>query len=126
MAAAGDAGTRGRRPAPGGSNLRCAVLITLAVGWGAVLWLLAQTDQVPTGKDRATLRADAVKTGATIALATVQPLPATSDDGPALVVDNPLDEGLIAGFLFGYRHRTHAAYLADLRDFHAATIDADR
>jgi hypothetical protein len=47
-----------------------AVLITLAVGVAAVLWLLAQAGQVPAGKDRATLTADAVKTGATIALGT--------------------------------------------------------
>jgi hypothetical protein len=47
-----------------------AVLITLAVGVAAVLWLLAQANQVPAGKDRATLTADAVKTGATIALGT--------------------------------------------------------
>jgi integrase/recombinase XerD len=46
----------------------------------------------------------------------VQSLPATLD-GPALVVDDPLDEGLITGFLLGYRHCTRAAYLADLRDF---------
>lgn len=31
----------------------------------------------------------------------------------------PLDEDLLAGFLLGYRHRTRAAYLADLRDFYA-------
>jgi hypothetical protein len=47
-----------------------AVLITLTVGLAAVLWLLEQADQVPAGKDRATLQADAVKTGATIALGT--------------------------------------------------------
>jgi hypothetical protein len=47
----------------------------------------------------------------------VQPLPTTPNDGPALLADNPPDEGLIAGFLLGYRHRTRAAYLADLRDF---------
>jgi hypothetical protein len=47
-----------------------AVLGTLAVGWAAVLWLLAQADEVPAGKDRATLRTDAVKTGVTIALGT--------------------------------------------------------
>jgi integrase/recombinase XerD len=47
----------------------------------------------------------------------VQPSPATADDEPAPLVDNPLDEGLLAGFLLGYRDRTRAAYLADLRDF---------
>jgi uncharacterized protein YjbI with pentapeptide repeats len=47
-----------------------AVLITLIVGFAAVLWLLEQADQVPAGKERATLRADAIKTGATIALGT--------------------------------------------------------
>jgi integrase/recombinase XerD len=46
-----------------------------------------------------------------------QPSPATSDDRPALPANDRLDEGLIAGFLLGYRHRTRAAYLADLRDF---------
>jgi integrase/recombinase XerD len=47
----------------------------------------------------------------------VQPLLGTPDDWSALLADNLLDEGLIAGFLLGYRHRTHAAYLSDLRDF---------
>jgi hypothetical protein len=47
-----------------------AVVVTLTVGVAAVLWLLEQADQVPAGKDRATLQADAVKTGATIALGT--------------------------------------------------------
>jgi uncharacterized protein YjbI with pentapeptide repeats len=47
-----------------------AVVVTLTVGVAAVLWLLALADQVSAGKDRATLQADAVKTGATIALST--------------------------------------------------------
>jgi integrase/recombinase XerD len=47
----------------------------------------------------------------------VQPLRATVDDGRELLGDNLLEEGLLAGFLLGYRHRTRAAYLADLRDF---------
>jgi hypothetical protein len=47
----------------------------------------------------------------------VQRSSATADDEPALLVETPLDEGLITGFLLGYRHRTRAAYLADLRDF---------
>jgi uncharacterized protein YjbI with pentapeptide repeats len=51
-------------------SFAAAVLVTLVVGLTAVLWLLEQADQVPAGKDRATLRADAVKTGATIALGT--------------------------------------------------------
>jgi hypothetical protein len=32
---------------------------------------------------------------------------------------NTPDEHLLARFLLGYRDRTRAAYLADLRDFHA-------
>jgi hypothetical protein len=47
----------------------------------------------------------------------VQPSPATPDDRPALPANDRLDEGLIAGFLLGYHHRTRTAYLADLRDF---------
>jgi hypothetical protein len=47
-----------------------AVVFTLAVGVVAVLWLLRQANQVPAGKDRAAAQADAVKTGATIALGT--------------------------------------------------------
>jgi hypothetical protein len=48
----------------------------------------------------------------------VQPSPATPDDRPALPANDRLDEGVIAGFLLGYRcHRTRSAYLADLRDF---------
>jgi hypothetical protein len=64
-------------PVPGAAARRrvnltfaAAVLVTLAVGLAAVLWLLAQADQVPPGKDRAAAQADAVKTGATIALGT--------------------------------------------------------
>jgi hypothetical protein len=64
-------------PVPGAAARRrvdltfaAAVLITLAVGWAAVLWLLGQAEQVPVGKDRATAQADAIKTGATIALGT--------------------------------------------------------
>ena len=49
----------------------------------------------------------------------IQPVAATPGDRPALLVERPLDEGLLAGFLLGYRHRTRAAYLADLRDFRA-------
>ena len=65
------------RPIPGADARRrvdltfvAAVLVTLAVGWAAVIWLLGQADQVPAGKDRAAVRADAVRTGATIALGT--------------------------------------------------------
>jgi integrase/recombinase XerD len=47
----------------------------------------------------------------------IQPVAATPDDRPALLAGNLLDEGLLAGFLLGYRHRTRAAYLADLHDF---------
>jgi hypothetical protein len=43
---------------------------------------------------------------------------ATANDEPALPIDNPLEEGLIAGFLLSYQDRTRAAYLADLRNFH--------
>ena len=64
-------------PVPGAAARRqvdlafvVAVLITLAVGLAAVLWLLGQADQAPAGKDRAALRAEAVKTGATIVLGT--------------------------------------------------------
>jgi uncharacterized protein YjbI with pentapeptide repeats len=46
-----------------------AVLVTLAVGWVAVLWLLEQAEKAPA-EDRATLQAEAVKSGATIALGT--------------------------------------------------------
>jgi hypothetical protein len=47
-----------------------AVAVTLAVGLVVVLWLLGQASQVPPGKDRVMLQADAVKTGAAIALGT--------------------------------------------------------
>jgi hypothetical protein len=47
-----------------------AVLITLAVGWGAVVWLVEQADQVTDEKAKAAAKADAVRTGATIALGT--------------------------------------------------------
>jgi hypothetical protein len=47
-----------------------AVFVTLAVGAAAVLSLLGQAAHVPAGKDRAAAQADAVKTGATIALGT--------------------------------------------------------
>jgi hypothetical protein len=47
-----------------------AVIMTLAVGWAALLWLLGQADQVPPGEDRVAVQADAIKTGATIALGT--------------------------------------------------------
>jgi hypothetical protein len=64
-------------PVPGAAARRqadlafaAAVLITLAIGLAAVLWLLRQADQAPAGKERATLRAEAVKTGATIVLGT--------------------------------------------------------
>jgi Pentapeptide repeats (9 copies) len=64
-------------PVPGAAARRrvdvsfaAAVVITLAVGWAAVLWLLGKADQVPAGKDRATAQADAVRTGAAIALGT--------------------------------------------------------
>jgi hypothetical protein len=64
-------------PVPGAAARRrvdltfaAAVLITLIAGLAAVWWLLEQAAQVPAAKDRATLRADAVKTGATIALGT--------------------------------------------------------
>jgi site-specific recombinase XerD len=56
--------------------------------------------------------------------AAVQP-PAVPSRLRALLVDTESDESLIAGFLLGYGDRTRAAYLADLRDFHAwcARID---
>jgi hypothetical protein len=64
-------------PEPGAAARRrvdltfaAAVLITLAVGLVTVLWLLEQADQADAGTERATLRAEAVKTGATIALGT--------------------------------------------------------
>src|SRR5215211_5128989 len=64
-------------PVPGAAARRqvdlafaAAVLITLAIALTVVLWLLAQAEQVPPGKDRATAQADAIKTGATIALGT--------------------------------------------------------
>jgi hypothetical protein len=47
-----------------------AVLVTLAVGLAAVLWLLAQADEIPAGKGRVTAQADAIRTGGTIALGT--------------------------------------------------------
>src|SRR4029450_11812399 len=37
----------------------------------------------------------------------------------ALLLDAESDQRLITGFLLGYGNRTRAAYLADLRDFHA-------
>jgi hypothetical protein len=37
----------------------------------------------------------------------------------ALLLDAESDQSLITGFLLGYGDRTRAAYLADLRDFHA-------
>src|SRR6266511_5885682 len=43
---------------------------------------------------------------------------------PVLRADAQSDEGLIAGFLIGYRDRTRAAYLADLRDFYAWCMNA--
>jgi cytochrome b561 len=79
LALAGLAWWAARRPppVPGAAARRqadltfaAAVLVTLAVGLAAVLWLLGQADQVSAGKDRATAQADAVKTGATIALGT--------------------------------------------------------
>jgi uncharacterized protein YjbI with pentapeptide repeats len=79
LALAGLAWWTARRPAPvpGAAARRqvdltfaAAVLVTLAVGLAAVLWLLGQADQVPPGEDRATLQTDAVKTGAAIALGT--------------------------------------------------------
>jgi hypothetical protein len=60
----------GCRLAPSGPPFAAAVLITAAVGWWAVVWLVEQADQVPAGKDRAAAQAEAVKTGATIALGT--------------------------------------------------------
>jgi hypothetical protein len=36
-----------------------------------------------------------------------------------LLINTESDESLITGFLLGYSDRTCAAYLADLRDFHA-------
>jgi integrase len=50
--------------------------------------------------------------------AAVQP-PAVPHRLRALLADTDSDENLIAGFLLGYGDRTRAAYLADLRDFHA-------
>ncbi len=64
-------------PVPGAAARRrvdltfaAAVVVTLAAGIGALLWLLDQANEVPPGKDRAAARADAVKTGAAIALGT--------------------------------------------------------
>jgi integrase/recombinase XerD len=50
--------------------------------------------------------------------AVVQP-PAVPRRLRALLADTESDQGLILGFLLGYGDRTRAAYLADLRDFHA-------
>jgi hypothetical protein len=50
--------------------------------------------------------------------ASVQPSPPIPDDTRALLANGPLDNALVAGFLIGYRDRTRAAYLADLRGFH--------
>jgi integrase/recombinase XerD len=50
--------------------------------------------------------------------AAVQP-PAVPHRLRALLADTESDESLIARFLLGYGDRTRAAYLADLRDFHA-------
>jgi integrase/recombinase XerD len=49
--------------------------------------------------------------------ATVQLPSETAHQARAVMLDGRPDEDLIAGFLLGYRHRTRAAYLADLRDF---------
>jgi hypothetical protein len=69
-----------RRPAtpvPGAAARRrvdltfaAAVVITLAVGWWTVVWLVEQADQVTDEKDKAAAKADAVRTGAAIALGT--------------------------------------------------------
>jgi integrase/recombinase XerD len=50
--------------------------------------------------------------------ASVQP-PAVPHQPRSLLADTYSDDSLIAGFLLGYGDRTRAAYLADLRDFHA-------
>jgi uncharacterized protein YjbI with pentapeptide repeats len=81
LALAGLAWRSARRPpappVPGAAARRrvdltfaAAVAVTLTVGLVVVLWLLGQAGQVPPGKDRATLQADAVRTGAAIALGT--------------------------------------------------------
>jgi hypothetical protein len=51
-------------------SFTAAVLLTLAIGVAAVVWLLGQANQLPPGKDQVAAQADAVKTGATIALGT--------------------------------------------------------
>jgi hypothetical protein len=50
--------------------------------------------------------------------AAVQP-PAVPHRLQALFADTESDESLTAGFVLGYGDCTRAAYLADLRDFHA-------
>ena len=70
-----------RRPsaalAPGAAARRrvdlifiAAVVVTLAVGLLAVLWLVGKANQISSAKDRSAAQADAVKTGAAIALGT--------------------------------------------------------
>jgi integrase/recombinase XerD len=49
--------------------------------------------------------------------ADARPSPRIPDDTRARLANGPLDDILVAGFLIGYRGRTRAAYLADLRDF---------
>jgi integrase len=61
--------------------------------------------------------ADAVGHALEPAAATVQLSPEAPHQARAVMLDGRPDEDLIAGFLLGYRHRTCAAYLADLRDF---------
>jgi hypothetical protein len=48
---------------------------------------------------------------------TVELSPEGAHRAPAELPDGRSDEELVAGFLLGYRPRTRAAYLADLRDF---------
>jgi integrase/recombinase XerD len=52
-------------------------------------------------------------------VATVQVTPNVPQQARALLVDDRMDDTLAAAFLIGYRNRTRAAYLADLRDFRA-------
>jgi integrase len=65
----------------------------------------------------ATGSADGVSHALGAAAATVQASPKTAHQARTVMLDARPDEGVIAGFLLGYRHRTRAAYLADLRDF---------
>src|SRR5262245_49796565 len=67
----------------------------------------------------ATRSADGVRHALEAAAATVQLSPVTAHQARTVMLGGRPDQGLIAGFLLGYRQRTRAAYLADLRDFRA-------